>query len=240
MYCDNNEIKYYGNFDKNIKAIKGGGVITPSNPPNRQNQTGTVNNTWNNLITPTPPLYKNVYYSDKNLTNGYLNQNNYVVENNSISDYYYPSQKFDKVNNLTTKKNKKIKKEKILNDLNPIKIPPPLINSKYEINKQIIDNIDNNKIIDYIKNNTIYDGKYIYKIENESKDLYENNNTMNKFNNKITWFPFNNNLYKNSINKNDNNLFEIENFDTKEEKSNTILLLVFSLLLIFYFTIYQK
>ena len=121
--CDN--YKYYGNYNKNIKSIGGGGVITPSNPPNRPNTTSTIKNTWNNEITPTPPLFKSVYYSDENLTNGYLNKNNYVVEDKSISDYYYPSQKFDKVINL--KKNT----QKKLNKKNPLEFPPPVINSNH-------------------------------------------------------------------------------------------------------------
>ena len=88
---NDNKFNYHGNYDKNIKAIRGGGVITPSNPPNRASTTGTVNNTWDVNITPTPPLYESVYYSDKILTDGYLNPNNYVVESDYVSDYYYPS-----------------------------------------------------------------------------------------------------------------------------------------------------
>ena len=83
--CD----KYYGNYDKIIKSIRGGGVITPNNPPNRINTTDTIKNTLNNKITPTSPLYKSTYYSNKNLTNGYLNDNNYVLKDKSISNYYY-------------------------------------------------------------------------------------------------------------------------------------------------------
>lgn len=132
-----NKFKYYGNYDKNIKSIKGGGVITPSNPPNKMSTTYSIKNIWNDEIIPTPPLYKSTYYSNKNLTDGYLNEDNYVVENKPISDYYYPSQKFNKVINIKDSNgDNKIKKE-ILNDLNPIQFPPPLINSKYSKNKYI-------------------------------------------------------------------------------------------------------
>ena len=108
----NNKFKYYENYDKNIKSIKGGGVITPSNPPNKMSTTNTIKNTWNDDIIPTPPLYKSTYYSNKNLTDGYLNDENNVVENKSISDFYYPSQKFNKVTNIKdSNKNNKIKKK---------------------------------------------------------------------------------------------------------------------------------
>jgi len=106
-----NKFKYYGNYDKNIKSIKGGGVITPRNPPNKMSTTDTIKNTWNDDIIPTPPLYKSTYYSNKNLTDGYLSDENYVVEDKQISNYYYPSQKFDKVVNLKKNKSKnKLKK----------------------------------------------------------------------------------------------------------------------------------
>lgn len=245
-----NKFKYYGNYDKNIKSIRGGGVITPSNPPNRICATNTIKNTWNDDVIPTPPLYKSTYYSNKNLTDGYLNDENYVVENKPISDYYYPSQKFNKVINIKdSNKNNKIKKE-ILNNLNPIQFPSPLINSKYSKNKYIdksnksdkLNEIENNKYIDYLANNTIYDGKYIYMIEDKQIDYdkeykkykviqlpylsYDNFNYKNKEPN-----VYINNIYENFDENNDSNKFQI---------SNTLLLIIFSVLLIIYFTIYQK
>ena len=96
--------QYYGNYDKNVKAIRGGGVITPSNPPNRNSTTDTIKNTWNYALTPNPPvppMFKSVYYSEPNLTTGYLSSNNYVSGNNDddkfIGNYYYPSQQIDNV-----------------------------------------------------------------------------------------------------------------------------------------------
>lgn len=238
--CD----KYYGNYDKNIKSIRGGGVITPANPPNRTSTTNTIKNTWNKNIKISPPLFETVYYSDKNLTNGYLNTNNFIEEKDSISDYYYPSQKFDKVINLKKEPKKLLyKEEKKLNNENPIKFPPPLINTK--IIKSSNKNKPNNKIkndyLDYIVNNTIYDGKYIYKLEDQTVKIPDN------INYKISNIPY---LYKKINSKQDN--FNLENFEnnnnnnfneqteTTETNYNSILLVIFSILLIIYFTIYQK
>lgn len=246
--CDS--YKYYGNYDKNVKSIRGGGVITPTNPPNRTRTTDTIKNTWDENIIPTPPLYKTTYYSDKNLTNGYLNKDNYVLEDETISNYYYPSQKFDKVVNLkkSKSKNKLKNKEKELDNDEPIKLPPPLINSK--LNKQ--DKQDKqdkqNDYIDYITNNTIYDGKYIYMLEDKPIKNLQNSKG------KITHFPY---LYKSpNINlskpiikydkiddmDNMNDVQEDFNSNTNplNEISNTVLLVIFSILLIIYFTIYQK
>lgn len=243
--CDS--YKYYGNYDKNVKSIRGGGVITPSNPPNRTRTTDTIKNTWDENIVPTPPLYKTTYYSDKNLTNGYLNKDNYVLEDETISNYYYPSQKFDKVINLkkSESKNKLKNKEKELDNDEPIKLPPPLINLK--LNKQ--DKQDKqdkqNDYIDYITNNTIYDGKYIYMLEDKPIEIPKNTKS------KITHLPY---LYKtfnankqepyNSIIKN-NKMDNIqEDFNSKinyfDEIPNTVLLIIFSILLIIYFIIKEK
>lgn len=249
--CDN--YKYYGNYNKNIKSIRGGGVITPSNPPNRTSSTNTIKNTWDENIIPTPPLFETVYYSDKNLTNGYLNKDNFVIKDKSISNYYYPSQKFDKVINLkkNKSKNKLNKKKKELNNDNPIKLPPPLIRTKF--NKQDIQDMQDiqdkpKDYIDYITNNTIYDGKYIYMLEDKP---IENDQTLKD---KITHFPYlyksqNINLSKPIIESDKmdemedmNYVYEDFNYDSNSlnEISNTLLLVIFSILLIFYFTIYQK
>lgn len=238
--CDN--YKYYGNYDKNVKSIRGGGVIMPTNPPNRTRTTGTIKNTWDENIIPTPPLYKTTYYSDKNLTDGYLNKDNYVTEDETISNYYYPSQKFDKVINLKKNRLKNKLEKKELDNNNPIKLPPPLINSKlYKQDKH-------NDYIDYITNNTIYDGKYIYMLEDKPiKNLQGSKG-------KITHFPYlykspNINLSKpiikyNEIDNEDNMNDVQEDFNSNtyplNEITNTVLLVIFSILLIIYFTIYQK
>ena len=240
----NNNYKYYGNYDKNIKSIKGGGVITPSNPPNRINATNTIKNTWNNEIIPIPPLFKNVYYSDKNLTNGYLNKDNYIAEDKTIGNYYYPSQKFNKVINLKKNKSKEIlnKQEKKLNNIYPLKFPPQLINSKPN---QLIESAkidETNNYIDYITNNTIYDGKYIYMLEDKPINIPK------ELNSKITSFPY---LYKfknmeispQNIEYTDkiNTLYEDFNSNNSLcEMQNIVLLVIFSVLLIIYFSIYKK
>lgn len=190
-----NDYKYYGNYDKNIKAIKGSGVITPSNPPNRTNTTGTINNKWNNNIITTPPLQKSIYYSNKILTNGYLNQNNYIDDDDkTISNYYYPSQNLNNVNNLNKLDKNYLKKKKNLYDSNHIVSPPPLIttqpnkkikkkyisNDKFDNNSHkyidnddnqlnnntLSDNLDDMELINFIKKKSLYDGKYYYTIEN--------------------------------------------------------------------------
>ena len=247
-----NNYKYYDNYDKNVKAIRGGGVITPANPPNKKKTTDTIKNIWNDDIIPTPPLYKSVYYSDKNLTNGYLNDDNYVDENESISDYYYPSQKFNDVINLKNNGNNENEK-KILNDLNPIQFPPPLINyakySKKNISKKQNESNEPNEFekseknikdtcLDYIINNTIYDGKYMYTLENKpiNKDI------MTKC--KINYLPYtyekntDDNKYEN-FDRNDNEQ-NLNHYSNDFESTNNILLIIFSILIIIYFTIYQK
>ena len=291
-YNNDTIYKYYGNYDKNIKAIKGGGVIVPSNPPNREKTTETINSTWKKNIKPINPLFKSKHYSDPNLTNGYLNQNNYVTPDENISDYYYPSQKINKVFILD---NDDTLEQNIVNNLDPIKLPPPLINTKnkkYKKNKKDkLNSIDNNlnlttddlNLIDFIKNNSLYDGKFIYTVENkptnndadkfdkliyipfinksssnnnndhknDSNDIFDdgsnngsNNDSNNDFNN-----DFNNNSDNNSDNNfnNSNNQYHgIDSFQNIEYSnnfnsiSNTVLLVIFSILLIIYFSKYQK
>ena len=271
---NNNDMyyKYYDKYDKNIKAIKGGGVITPSNPPNRHSTTDTVDNTWKKNIIPVPPTFKSKYYSNPDLTNGYLNENDYVENDDYISDYYYPSQKMDRIDFINNNTNTIIKNK--INKSNPIKFPPPIITTKLNKNKSSYKNklseasnkndninqkLNNNKLsdeyynfLDYMKNNSLYDGKYIYTIEN---DLDSNNS--NKLKN-ITYFPFEskiNNLklikqnqneeinYITNINENfENNLegfIDIEN-SSNNSISNIVLLVIFSILLIIYFSKYQK
>ena len=244
-----NDYKYYANYNKNIKSTIGGGVITPSNPPNKIKSTYSINNTWDDEVIPIPPLNKYVYYSDKNLTNGYLNKNNYLETDDSISEYYYPSQKFNKVNNIKKNNPKKIK----LNNSNPINLPPQLINDKYiknksikpiKQNKSIKQNKENeeneeneqnetNKCVDHIINNSIYDGKYIYTLDNEPIQFDKNK----KY--KITYLPYLYN-YKSSDENIINNNEYFSNDTNDYQISNNLLFVIFSILLIIYFTIYQK
>lgn len=250
--------RYYGNYDKNVKAIKGGGVITPSVPPNRSNTTGTIKNTWesiqNDNITITPPVYKSVYYSNPILTDGYLNSNNYVDEDKYISDHYYPSQKFDKVLNIKSTDLNYSNEKILLNKEDPFEFPPGLITSKYtkdnkykkKINKRISSNDIN--FVDFIKKNSLYDGKYIYTIENPNNFVNLYPDPKNKFTKILPFFNtnFNNNIINEIVEYDDINSQEIvENFsdnsyDNNDSESNVILLIIFSILLIFYFSFYQK
>lgn len=261
----------YDKYDKNIKAIKGGGVIVPSNPPSAK-KTDTISDVWKNNIIPVPPTFKYKYYSNPNLTNGYLNENNYVENDKYISDYYYPSQKLDNVNFIKEKIKPNIKNK--INQSNPIKFPPPLISTKpdndikfskkkklkskskskskselnldnIEYDKEYEQNIYLTQLVNHIKNNCLYDGKYIYTIENNN----DNKNTDEIKN--IGYFNYkpvknNSNLNKN---ENENNREDLEEFIIEEKLktktvfnsiSNINLLVIFSILLIIYFSKYQK
>ena len=281
---NNNDLyyKYYNKYDKNIKAIMGGGVITPSNPPNTQSTTDTITNTWKKNIIPVPPLYKTKYYSNPDLTSGYLNEHNYIDSDDYISNYYYPSQQIDSVNFIN--KNTNIDKKNNIDKQNPIKLPPPLITTKpvksdksdksdkyvkskkKNTKKNILVEIDKmndneqkitNKLTDFdhtllnfIKNNSLYDGKYIYTIENEH-DL-DNNDDLVKLKN-ISFLPIDNKLILLNYNDNDNNNQivpnDLEEFNCVDNKNrvqnknsinNVILLVILFILLIIYFSKYQK
>jgi hypothetical protein len=245
----NNKNIYYANYNKNVKAIRGSGVITPSNPPNKSKTTGTIKNTWDKNIKPIPPTYNAVYYSDKNLTNGYLNKNNYVEEDEYISNSYYPSQRFNKINYFpdNSKKSKKENnEEKELDKENPIQFPPPLITTKYS--KQIKKNLKKNnltprdlELIEEIKKNGLYDGKYVYMFETEP--IVKNNNIY-----KTIHIPYPQvcKNFKNDIKDNNKNIEEpFEQTDNSyiestESNSNIVLLIIFSILLILYFSFYRK
>jgi len=244
---------FYGNFDKNIKAIKGGGVIVPSNPPNRTSSTDTIKNTWYKDLKVMPPLFKAKYYSNPDLTNGYLNSNNHVQNDKYINDYYYPSQK---MNDISYK----------IDNPNELTFPPPLINSKYVKKNKKNNNNKNNKsklnnkldekdkkIIENIKQNSLYDGKYIYTIE-EPNDINNIKLTSVKI---IPMFDYDkNNISKlNNFNVNNNDYEKINNIDLSKSddieeyenltsdnilNSNFTLLLIFSVLLIIFFNKIQK
>ena len=236
----NNSNKYYGNYDKNIKAIKGSGVITPSNPPNKKYTTDTIKNTWNKNVNYMPPTYIAKYYSDPDLTNGYLNSKNYVDKNNNINDYYYPSQKINKISF-----NK--------NNSNELTFPPPLITTKNNKSSNIIKNVNNKelnksikekntkvkfsdkdkKIIEYIVNNSLYDGKYIYTIE---KPQYYNNKQIKNIE-IIPVLNFDKNI---KLTNNTNNIEDFNNVSFNGSDSNIIIFVIFIILLFIYFFKNQK
>ncbi len=248
--------RYYGNYDTNIKAIRGGGVITPSNPSNRTNTVESISGNWRPDQTPTPPLFKSVYYSEPNLTNGYLNGKNWVSQTpntiGQISDYYYPSQKFDDV--------KIIKENKENLNPNEFQFPPPLITTKPILklknkkNKTKFKNISKDKIkekrlsqddvdfIEFIKSNSLYDGKYIYTIENI--DLP----TDYDISKRLIYIPYPS-VRINEIKGLDPDDDFIENFESIDQINNsnkfgsnlnTILFVIFSILLMIFFSKQQK
>ena len=94
----------------------------------------------------------------------------------------------------------------------------------------------------------MYDGKYIYTIENPNNFVNLYPDTKNKFTKIIPFFNtnFNNNIINEIVESDNINSHEIvENFsdnsyDNNDSESNVILLIIFSILLIFYFSFYQK
>jgi len=170
-----NPSKYYTKYNKNIKDIKGSGVVTPRNPPDTDNTTDTIKETLHDDIIYMPPLYLRTWDNDEQNTNGYLNQNDYVDYVPDIDKYYYTTQQMD---NVIVKK----RTNKNLNNPNdPIKLPPPLITTKPNIiknkksnkesnkdsNKDSINNIDGDTSSQYgINTSDInrnwYDGRYLY------------------------------------------------------------------------------
>ena len=270
---------YYGNYDTNIKAIRGGGVNTPSNPSNRTNTVESISGKWRPEQTPTPPLFKSVYYSEPNLSNGYLNDENYVLETpdaiGQISDYYYPSQKFDDVRIIKNKFDDNL-------DPNEFQFPPPLITTKpasksenkktssenkKSKSKTKFKNISKDKIkekrlsqddmnfIEFIKSNSLYDGKYIYTIENidlPANSDYEHDNERDTTT-RLIYIPYPN-IRINEIEGLDPDDDYIENFENSgseineqinitnksQSNSNTILFIIFSILLMIFFSKQQK
>ena len=92
-----NPSKYYTKYNKNIKDIKGSGVVTPRPPPNTTNTTDTVKETLHDDIIYMPPLYLRTWDNDEQNTNGYLNANDYVDYVPDIDKYYYTTQQLDNV-----------------------------------------------------------------------------------------------------------------------------------------------
>jgi hypothetical protein len=176
-----NPSKYYTKYNKNIKDIKGSGVVTPRGPRDTNNTTDTVKETLHDDIIYMPPLYLRTWDNDEQNTNGYLNQNDYVDYVPDIDKYYYTTQQLD---NVVVKK----RSEKNSNNpTDPIKLPPPLVttkpniifNNKSKINNNQIqtqtqsqsqsdyNNIDGNAPSDFGINTTNvnknwYDGRYLY------------------------------------------------------------------------------
>ncbi len=185
--------KYYTKYNKNIKAIKGSGVVTPRPPKDCNCTTGTVKETLHDDIVYMPPLYLRTWDNDEQNTNGYLNSNDYVDYVPDIDKYYYTTQQ---MGDVIVKK----RSDSNLNDpSDPIKLPPPLISTKpnyidtnkkskgknININLNDLDSFNNN--INNIDGNTKsqygigesdinrnwYDGRYLYTFSPTSlKTIY--------------------------------------------------------------------
>lgn len=159
-----NPSKYYTRYNRNIKAIKGSGVITPRPPKDSDQTTGTVKETLVNDIQYMPPFYLRTWDNDEQNTNGYLNEKDYVDYVPEIDRYYYTTQQMDKV----VVKDRKFKGP---NDPDyPIKLPPPLVTTPAD---------------SYIKNNKFNKFNNINNInkingKNNDKSFDKSNNKSNE------------------------------------------------------------
>lgn len=181
-----NPSKYYSKYNKNIKAIKGSGVVTPRPPKDTSDTTGTVKETLHEDIMYMPPLYLRTWDNDEQNTNGYLNSSDYVNYVPDIDKYYYTTQQLDKVD---------VKKRSDFDQSDPsdpIKLPPPLVttrpnyvknntsksSSDINIDLNSINNIDGNTNSQYgigstDINRNWYDGRYLYTFSPTSlKTIY--------------------------------------------------------------------
>ena len=238
----NNPSKYYTKYDKNIKSIKGSGVVT-SRPPKDTNQTtGIVKETLHENIAYMPPFYLRTWDNDKQNTNGYLNEKDYVDYVPEIDRYYYTTQQMDKATIRERGSNKPYEND-------AIQLPPQLVTTKPKINKlnklnklkldkkfstddnkieYSDDNIDSSSnqygIGETDINRTWYDGRYLYTFSPSSLE------TIYPWANYNLLYPFSSNkdtlkFYQNSnIDKitgdpllRNNNANTMEYFDNSKE-----------------------
>lgn len=199
---------YYTSFDQDIQSITGSGVITP----NTNNMTYSTTNTISDEIKPNVSynaLYpKQIIAQNKIATSGYLNENNYLIEDRSdIKKYYYPTQQIDNLNLIEP--NEELEKE--LNAENPIQIPaPPIINRK--LTKQDIEFLNN------IKDNSFIQDKFIYTIDTDESQVPV------IFKNNIEYIPCPRNKKR-----------LIEHFNLSDDNTQYTVLIIFLLLLIMFF-----
>ncbi len=187
--------KYYTKFNKNIKAIRGSGVVTKRGHPDTNKSYDTIKEVLNDDIQSIPPLYPRTWDNDPQETSGYLNDLDKVDYVPDIDKYYYTAQQMDEVvldKSIPTKT--KVTKK---NSNQVIKLPPPLVttqpdfnpdDSEYDIPSKYKDNKDNkankkksNKIKTDFDNNEFgigqsdidrswYDGRYLYTFNPKSLD----------------------------------------------------------------------
>jgi len=250
-----NPSKYYTRYNRNIKGIKGSGVVTPRPPKDSCVTTGTVKETLVDDIEYMPPLYLRTWDNDKQNTNGYLNEKDYVDYVPDIDKYYYTTQQMDNV----IVKDRSIS-SKLDNSNYPIKLPPPLVTTKNKINIKDYNIQKDNSILEKeseygIGQNEInrnwYDGRYLYTFSPSSLQTiypWTNYKLIYPFNNQIDTLKYYQdlgvkNITKNALlrsNKNNSN-FEIENFDNSNntikcfQNYNILYLTILCILIVIYF-----
>lgn len=180
-----NPSKYYTRYNRNIKGIKGSGVVTPRPPKDSDQTTGTVKETLVDDIQYMPPFYLRTWDNDEQNTNGYLNEKDYVDYVPEVDRYYYTTQQMDKV----VVKDRKFKGP--YDPDFPIKLPPPLVttpadsyikndnnlkknNGKVKFDEKDILNKESEYGIGQADiNRKWYDGRYLYTLSPTSlKTVY--------------------------------------------------------------------
>lgn len=200
---------YYSSFDQDIQSIRGSGVITPNTNNMKTSTSSTISDRIKDNVEYAPPLYpKQIIAQNKIATSGYLNENNYLVEDRSdIKKYYYPTQQIDDLNLIEP--NKKLEKE--LNDDYAIKMPaPPIINrnlTKHDI-----------EFLNTIKDNSFIQDKFIYTIDTDDDQI----SVIYKDNEEYIPCPKNKKQF-------------IEHFDITDDNTHYTVLIIILLLLIMLF-----
>jgi hypothetical protein len=121
--------QYYGNYDKNIISVKGGGKVTQNKSSSKSNRMGIISPEFKNDVNYMPPLSKITNRGNKINTNAYINPDNYVKEDDDSNNYYYTSQQINDVN-IINKQEANSSIGRILNMENPIQFPPGLVTTE--------------------------------------------------------------------------------------------------------------
>lgn len=126
--------QYYGNFDKNIISVKGGGKVTPNRESNYKKM-GVITSKFKNNVNYMPPLAQIINRNNKIHTNAYVNPNNYIEEDDNSNNYYYTSQQMNNVN-IINEEDVNGSIGRILNMENPIQSPPVLVTTEPDPEKK--------------------------------------------------------------------------------------------------------
>ncbi len=120
--------KYYTKYNRDIKSIRGAGVITKRGPPDTNETVGTIREILDDDLEATPPLYPRTWQYDSEQTSGYLNELDYLDYVPDIDKYYYTSQQIDDIDVRRDKPTKTYIKK--INNNEIIQLPPPLVTTK--------------------------------------------------------------------------------------------------------------